>query len=58
MNAVNTMLMNRSKNYGLGYIDNSNTEVAFLVQDGSHLKKIGKRCFANNFVNFINRYTL
>ena len=55
---MNTMLMNRSKNYGLGYIDNSNIEVGFLAQDGFHLNKIGKRCFANNFINFVNRYIL
>ena len=40
VNAVNTMLMNRCKNYGLGYIDNSNTEVGFLAQDVLHLNEI------------------
>ena len=52
------MLMNRCKNYGLGYIDNSNIKVGFLVQDGLHLNEIGKSCLANNFINFINRYIL
>ena len=42
MNTVNTMLMNRCKNYGLGYINNSNIEVGFLAQDGLHLNTIGK----------------
>ena len=45
LNAVNTMLMNRCKNFGLGYIDNSNIELGFLAQDGLHLNKIGKSCF-------------
>ena len=58
VNAVNTMLMNRCKNYGLGYIDNSNIEVGFLAQDGLHLNEIGKSCLANNFINYINRYIL
>ena len=58
MNAVNTMLMKRCRNYGLGYIDNSNIEIDFSAQDGLHLNKIGKRCFANNFINFVNRYIL
>ena len=58
VNAVNTMLMNRCKNYGLGYIDNSNIEVGFLAQDRLHLNEIGKSCLANNFINFINRYIL
>ena len=58
VNAVNTMLMNRCKNYGLGYNDNSNIEVGFLAQDGLHLSKIGKSCLANNFINYINRYIL
>ena len=58
VNAVNTMLMNRCKNFGLGYIDNSNIEVGFLAQDGLHLNEIGKSCLANNFINFINRYIL
>ena len=58
VNAVNTMLMNRCKNYGLGYIDNSNIEVGFLAQDSLHLNEIGKSCLANNFINFINRYIL
>ena len=58
VNAVNTMLMNRCKNYGLGYIDNSNIEVGFLAQDGLHLNEIGESCLANNFINFINRYIL
>ena len=40
VNAVNTMLMNRCKNYGLGYIDNSNIEVGFLAQDVLHLNEI------------------
>ena len=52
------MLMKRCKNYGVGYIDNSNIEVDFLAQDGLHLNKMGKRCLANNFINFINRYIL
>ena len=30
VNAVNTMLMNRYKNYGLGYIDNCNIKVGFF----------------------------
>ena len=55
MNAVNTMLMNKCKDYGL---DNNNIEVGFLVQDGLHLNEIGKSCLANNFINFINRYIL
>ena len=55
---MNTMLMKRCRNYGLGYIDNSNIEIDFSAQDGLHLNKIGKRCFANNFINFINRYIL
>ena len=58
VNAANTMLMNRCKNYGLGYIDNSNIEVGFLAQDGLHLNEIGKSCLANNFINFVNRYIL
>ena len=58
VNAVNTILMNRYKNYGLGYIDNSNIEVGFLAQDGLHLNEIGKSCLANNFINFINRCIL
>ena len=58
VNAVNTMLINRSKNYGLGYIDNSNIEVGFLAQDGLHLNEIDKSCLANNFINFIYRYIL
>ena len=58
VNAVNTMLMNGCKNYGLGYIDNSNIEVGFLAQNGLHLNEIGKSCLANNFINFINRYIL
>ena len=57
-NAVNTMLMNRCKNYGLVCIDNSNIEVGFLVQDGLHLNEIGKSYLANNFISFINRYIL
>ena len=57
-NTVNTMLMNRCKNYGLGYIDNSNIEEGFLAQDGLHLNEIGKSCLANNFINFINKYIL
>ena len=58
VNVVNTMLMNRCKNCGLGYIDKSNIKVGFLTQDGLHLNKIGKSCLANNFINFINRYIL
>ena len=50
VNAVNTILMNRCKNYGLGYIDNSNIKVGFLAQDGLHLNEIGKRSLANNFI--------
>ena len=58
VNAVNTMLMNGCKNYGQGYIDNSNIEVGFLAQNGLHLNEIGKSCLANNFINFVNRYIL
>ena len=58
VNAVNTMLMNRCKNYSLGYIDNSNIEVGFLAQDELHLNERSKTCLANNFINFINRYIL
>ena len=50
--------MNRCKNYGLGYIDNSNIKVGFLAQYGLNLNEIGKSCLANNFINFINRYVL
>ena len=50
--------MNRCKNYGPGYIDNSNTEVGFLAQDRIHLKEISKSCLVNNFIDFINRYIL
>ena len=50
--------MNRCKDYGLGYIDNSNIEVGYLAQDGLHQNEIGKSCLANNFINFINRYIL
>ena len=32
--SINIGRMNRCKNYGLGYIDNSNTEVGFLAQMG------------------------
>ena len=56
LSAMNTMLINRCKSYVLGYIDDSNIEVGSLAQDGLHLKKIGKSCLANNFINFINRY--
>ena len=56
--AVNIMLMNKSKNYGLGYIDNSNIKVDILAQDELHLNQIGKSSLANNFINFINRYIL
>ena len=42
VNAVNKMLMNRCKNYDLGYIDNNNIKVVFLVQDGLRLKEKGK----------------
>ena len=58
VNVVNTMLMNRCKDCGLGYIDNSNIEVGYLAQDGLHQNEIGKSCLANNFINFINRYIL
>ena len=58
MTAVNTMLMNKSKNYGLGYIDSSNIKVDILAQKGLHLNQIGKSSLANNFINFINRYIL
>ena len=58
VNAKNTMLMNRCKNYGLVYIDKSNIEVGFLAQDGLHLNEIVKGCLANNFISFINRYIL
>ena len=50
--------MNRCKNYDLGYIDNSDIKVVFLVQDGLRLKEKGKSRLANNFINFINRYIL
>ena len=50
VDAVNSMLMNRCRNYGLGYIDNSNIEVGFLVQDGLHLNRIGKSCLANRYI--------
>ena len=50
MNAVNTILMSRCKNYCLGYIDNSNIKVGFLAQDGLHLNEIGKSSLANNFI--------
>ena len=56
--SINIGRMNRCKNYGLGYIDNSNIEVGFLAQDGLHLNEIGESCLANNFINFINRYIL
>ena len=52
VNAVNKMLMNRCKNYDLGYIDNSNIKVVFLVQDRLRLKEKGKSCLANNFYQF------
>ena len=52
------MLMYRCKNYGLGYIDNSDIKVDFLEQDGLHLNKRSKSFLANNFINFINRYNL
>ena len=55
---VNAMLMKRCKNYGLGYIDNSNIEAGFFAQDGLHLDEIGRSCLANDFINFINRYIL
>ena len=58
VNAVNTMLMNRCKNCGLGYVNNSNIEVGILAQDELHLNEISKSCLANNFINFINRYIL
>ena len=54
MNAVNTMLMNRCKNYGLGYFDNSTIKADFLGQDELHLNKIGKSFLAYNFINFMN----
>ena len=58
VNPVNTMLMNRCKDYGLRYTDNSNIEVGFFAPDELHLNKIGKSCLTNNFINFINRYIL
>ena len=58
VDAVNKMLMNRCKNYDIGYSDNSNIKVVFLVQDGLRLKEKGKSRLANNFINFINRYIL
>ena len=58
VNAVNTMLMNRSKNHGLGYIDNSHIQVHLLAQDEFHLNEIGKSSLAINFAKFINRYIL
>ena len=42
----------------VGYIDNNSIRVDFLAQDGLHLNEIGKSFLANNFINFINRYTL
>ena len=58
LSIVNAMLMKRCKNYGLGYIDNSNIEAGFFAQDGLHLNEIGRSCLANDFINFINRYLL
>ena len=58
VNAVNTMLMNRSKNHRLGYIDNSHIQVDLLAQDEFHLNEIGKSSLAINFAKFINRYIL
>ena len=58
VNALNTMLMNRCKSYGLGYTDNSNIKVDSLPQDGLHLNEIGKNFLANKFISFINRYIL
>ena len=55
---VNIMLMNRCKNDGLGYTENSNIKVDFLAQDGLLLNEMGKSFLANNFFNFMNRYTL
>ena len=37
---VNIILMNRCKNYDLGYIGNSNIEVGFLAQDGLYLNAV------------------
>ena len=50
--------MDRCKSYGLGCTDNSIIKVDFEAQDGLHLDEIGKSFLANNFVNFMNRYTL
>ena len=58
VNAVNEMLMQRCKIYGLGYIDDSNIKVECLAQDGLHLNEIRKCCLANNFINFLNVYIL
>ena len=58
VNAVNTMVINRCKRHGLGYIDNSNINVDFLAQYGLHLNEIGKSSLASDFINFINRYIL
>ena len=55
---VNIMLMNRCKNDGLGYTENSNIKVDFLAQDGLLLNEMGKSFLANNFFNFMNGYTL
>ena len=50
--------MNRCKNYGAGYIDNSNIKIDFSAQDGLRLNEIGKSSLTNHFINFINKYIL
>lgn len=45
------MLLNCCKVYGLGYIDNSNTSVKYLVLHGLYLNEEGKKFLPNNFVN-------
>ena len=58
VNEVNKILFNTCKLYGLGYINNSNIKVEFLVQDGLHLNETGKMYLANNYINFINKFVL
>ena len=58
MNAVNAMLINRCKNYGIGYLHNSNIKEDLLAKYGLHLNEVGKGSLANNFINFTNRYIL
>ena len=49
MNAVNTMLINRCKTYGLSYFHDNNIEVDFLAQDGLHLNEMDKSVLARNY---------